>query len=84
MVWSKPSKVSGGLNSTGDEIANCMSYDGSKMLLHRVEGGQSDIWESKLVGANWTDPKKLPLMISSDKNNEKYASYSDDGWKIFF
>ncbi|MFN5983079.1 MAG: OmpA family protein [Fluviicola sp.] len=82
--WSKPSKVNGGLNSTGDEIANCLSYDGSKMLLHRTEGGQSDIWESKLVGANWSDPKRLPLMISSDKNNEKYASYSDDGWKIFF
>lgn len=82
--WSKPTKVNGGLNSTGDEIANCMSYDGSKMLLHRTEGGQSDIYESRLVGANWSDPKKLPLMISSDKNNEKYASYSDDGWKIFF
>ncbi len=82
--WAAPNKVNGTLNSTGDEIANCMSYDGSKMLLHRLEGGQTDIWESKLVGANWGDPKRMPFQISSEKNNEKFASYSEDGWKIYF
>ena len=84
-TWSKPKALAGTINSTTDDVSNCLSYDGSKMLLHRADQtGQTDIYESKLVGANWSDPKKMVFQISSDKASETYASYSDDGWKIFF
>lgn len=82
--WGKPKQLAGAINSNSDDVSNCLSYDGSKMLLHREDNGQTDIYESKLSGSNWTDPKKLVFHISSDKSNEKYASYNDDGYKIYF
>lgn len=82
--WSTPTRLAGPINSNNDDISNCLSYDGTKMLLHRETGGQTDIFESKLKGNEWSDPTRLSMFISSDKNNERYASYSEDGWKIYF
>jgi outer membrane protein OmpA-like peptidoglycan-associated protein/tetratricopeptide (TPR) repeat protein len=82
--WSKPKAIKGAVNSESDDVSNNLSYDGTKLLMHRVEDGQCDIFESKLVGANWTAPTKLPSAISSTRANERFASYSDDGWSIFF
>lgn len=82
--WSTPTKLSGPINSNNDDISNCLSYDGTKMLLHRETGGQTDIFESKLKGNEWSDPVRLSIFISTDKNNERYASYNEDGWKIYF
>jgi len=82
--WNAPKQVSGPLNSTGDDVSDNMSYDGTRMLLHREVNGQMDVFESKLTGLNWSDPALLHFQISSQKANEKYASYSSDGWSIFF
>lgn len=82
--WSKPAPLKGGVNTDVDDVSNNLSYDGTSMLLHRVEDGQCDIFESKLVGANWTAPTKLPPSISSNRANERFASYSADGWSIYF
>jgi outer membrane protein OmpA-like peptidoglycan-associated protein/tetratricopeptide (TPR) repeat protein len=81
--WSSPKSIKG-VNSTADEVSNNLSYDGTSMLIHRVEDGQCDIFESKLSGANWSAPTKLPTSISSDRANERFASYSADGWSIYF
>lgn len=82
--WSKPQAIKGAVNTESDDVSNNLSYDGTKMLMHRVEDGQCDIFESKLVGANWTAPTKLPSAISSTRANERFASYSHDGWSIYF
>jgi outer membrane protein OmpA-like peptidoglycan-associated protein len=82
--WSNANKLAGPINSTGDDISNCIYYDGTKMLLHRDNGGQTDIYESKLKGATWTDPQIMNFNISTPKNNERYACYNDDGWKLYF
>lgn len=82
--WTTPTKLAGPINSNNDDISNCLSYDGTKMLLHRETGGQTDIFESKLKGNEWSNPERLSIFISSDKNNERYASYNEDGWKIYF
>lgn len=82
--WSSPTQLRGPINSDKDDISNCLSYDGTKMLIHRELGGQTDIFESKLTGIEWSAPKAMSLFISSEKNNERYASYSEDGWKIYF
>lgn len=84
MKWSKPMQIKGGVNTTADDVSNNLSYDGTRMLLHREDGGQMDIYESELKGLNWSDPKKLHFQISSGRANEVYASYSNDGWSIFF
>tara|TARA_R110002072_G_scaffold67521_3_gene165590 strand:+ start:19563 stop:21632 length:2070 start_codon:yes stop_codon:yes gene_type:complete len=83
-VWKKPQPLKGSVNTPEDDISNNLSYDGTKMLLHRDVDGQLDIFESTLNGFNWTDPTKLPFQISSGKANEVYASYSEDGWSIYF
>lgn len=54
------------------------------MLLHRVDGDQTDIFESVLNGLKWESPVKLPRQISTANNNEVFASYSHDGWSIYF
>lgn len=82
--WSAIKHLSGAINTVEDEVCNTMSYDGTRMLLHRETKEGSDIYESKLSGDSWSDPAKLSSMISSQKANEKYACYNDDGYKIYF
>lgn len=82
--WAKPKQLKGGVNTESDDVSNNISYDGTKMLLHREVDGQFDIFESTLNGYDWTNPVKMPFQISSGKANEVYAAYSDDGWSIYF
>lgn len=81
--WSEPKGIKE-VNSLEDDVSNNISYDGTRMLLHSAENGLTDIYESNLVGTNWTKPEKMPFQISSVKANDRYASYSPDGWSIFF
>jgi len=83
-VWSAPQQVAGGVNSLIDDISNNLSFDGTKMLLHRESAGQKDIYESQLKGTSWSEPKIFNFQISSPKANEQYASYSDDGWSLYY
>lgn len=82
--WSSPKRLAGAVNSDVDDVSSCLSYDGTKMLMHRVVDGQTDIFESTLKGASWSAPTKLPFQISSKKANEVFAAYSADGWSIYF
>lgn len=82
--WSKPKAIDGPVNSESDDVSNNLSYDGTKLLMHRVVDGQCDIFESELKGADWTAPEKLASSISSSRANERFASYSADGWSIYF
>lgn len=84
MKWSNAQQLKGGVNTASDDVSNNLSYDGTKMLLHREDNGQMDIYESVLKGATWSDPSKLHFQISSTRANEVYASYSNDGWSIYF
>ncbi len=84
MKWSSPKQIDGGVNTASDDVSNNLSFDGTKMLLHREDNGQMDIYESNLKGLNWTNPTKMHFSISSTRANEIYAAYSNDGWSIFF
>src|SRR5690554_2560745 len=54
------------------------------MLLHKDNGGQTDIYESKLVRAPSTAPEILPHQISASRTNDMYGAYSHDEYKITF
>lgn len=82
--WSAPQRLKGGINTSGDDVSNNLSYDGTRMLLHREVDGQYDIFESKLKGYDWSNPEKMNFQISSPRANEVYAAYSEDGWSIYF
>lgn len=83
-VWEPAKPLPGDVNSRKDDIVNNLSYDGTKMLLHKDNDGQLDIYESELKGANWGYPEILPRQISSPRDNEMYGSYNHDGYNIFF
>lgn len=80
--WRKPKKIAGPVNTDADDISNNLYYDGTKMLFHRVEDGASNIYESQLKGVDWMIPKKMHRNIST-KNNEAYASYNHDRYKLY-
>ncbi len=83
-VWLKPEPLPGNVNSAEDDIVNNLSYDGTRMLMHKNNDGQTDIYESELKGANWSFPEIMARQISSPRANEKYASYNHDGYNIYF
>ena len=82
--WSAPKQIVGGVNSLLDDVSSNLSFDGTRMLLNRETNGQKDIYESILKGNSWTDPAIFNFQISSQKTNEEYAAYSDDGWSLYF
>lgn len=84
LKWATPVAIKGGVNTAADDVSNNISFDGTKMLLHRDDNGQIDIYESTLKGASWSDPAKLHFQISSNRANEIYGAYSNDGWSIYF
>lgn len=81
--WTKAKPIKG-VNTESDDISGNLSFDGTKMLMHREVDGQTDIFESELKGLNWSSPKKAHYQISSPRSNERYAAYSPDGWSIYF
>jgi outer membrane protein OmpA-like peptidoglycan-associated protein/tetratricopeptide (TPR) repeat protein len=82
--WLDPTRILGPLNTKTDDVVNTISYDGNSMLLHRKVNGQTDIFESKLQGALWSDPILLNRNISNEKFNDRFACYNHDGYKIYF
>lgn len=82
--WRAAKPIPGDVNSKEDDFVNNLAYDGTSMLLHKNNEGQTDIYESHLKGAKWGYPEIMPRQISSDRANEKYASYNHDGYNIFF
>lgn len=82
--WAAPNKLKGAINSTGDDVSDCMHFNGTKMLLHRKDGDQYDIYESKLIGSTWSEPVKLNANVSNGRLSERYASYNEDGYRIYF
>ncbi|HZH87293.1 MAG TPA: OmpA family protein [Brumimicrobium sp.] len=83
-TWQKAKPIPGSVNTSLDDIVNNLAYDGTKLLLHKDNEGQTDIYESVLNGANWSFPEILPHQISSSRTNDMYASYSHDGYNITF
>jgi outer membrane protein OmpA-like peptidoglycan-associated protein/tetratricopeptide (TPR) repeat protein len=82
--WGSPKPVKGAVNSANDDVSNNLYFDGTKMLFHRKVEGKTDLYESELMGANWTKPSKLHPNISSSKYDEKYGAYGADDVKLFF
>ena len=82
--WLAPKKLQGDINSKVDDVVNTISYDGTTLLMHRSVNNQSDIFESKLVGANWSTPEVMNHNISNPKYNDRFACYNHTGYKIYF
>ena len=50
-------------------ISSSLAYDGQRLLLFKYKDGQSDIYESKLNGTEWSEPKlKMSKVVNTDAN----------------
>ena len=82
--WSKPTPAKGNINSAKDEISNCFSYNGTKMLISKTnDQGNYDIYETFLKGDTWSDPVSFSRNINL-KSNDIYASYSASDVYIYY
>ncbi len=83
--WSEAKALGESINEPGRyNSAIALSNDGQKLLLYRDDAfGNGDIYESQLVGINWTVPVKFPEPINS-KDHESSASFSPDGHSLYF
>lgn len=82
--WTKPKALKGKINTAGNDISNNLSYDGTKMLMSKLNAaGNSDIYESFLKGDTWSDPVSFSRDVNL-KSNERYASYNFNDRAIYF
>lgn len=82
--WQKPQALKGKINTEGNDISNNLSYDGTRMLMSKLNAaGNSDIYESFLKGDTWSDPISFSRDINL-KSNERFASYNFNDRAIYF
>ncbi len=81
--WSEPALLGELINQPGNNnSAIALSNDGQRMLLYRGDP-DGNIYESVLIGEEWSDPVELVKPINSSKH-ESTASISPDGRTIYF
>lgn len=82
--WKKPSAANGKINTDKDDLSNNFSYNGTKMLISRINSaGNYDIYETFLKGDSWGEPINFSINING-KANDIYASYNYTDDKIYY
>ena len=80
--WQKPEVLN--INPPSGHIATVnVSADGQTLLIYRDDGGDGNLYESKLVGELWSDP----VLIGSDVNTkawETHCALAADGNTLYF
>lgn len=80
--WQTPEVLN--INKVGQHLATInVSADGQTLFLYRDDGGNGNIYESKLVGELWSDP----VLMGSDINSsawETHGALSADGQTFYF
>jgi outer membrane protein OmpA-like peptidoglycan-associated protein/tetratricopeptide (TPR) repeat protein len=82
--WNKAITAKGKINTDRDDLSNNFSYNGTKMLISRINGnGNYDIYETFLKGDTWGEPINFSINING-KANDIYASYNYTDDKIYY
>jgi len=64
--WTEPKKVEGAINTNDNDACIAISGDGQRMFMFRsVMGDPGTIYECKLEGTTWSEPRKLYGEINS-------------------
>ena len=64
-TWSEPVSVPS-LNTNGNDAAVAISPDGSTLFTFSSNNDLGDLYQSNLVGTNWTAPEKLNKNINTE------------------
>ena len=84
--WTEPVRMSDSVNTDSHDACLYISPDGQMMYVYQFEGGADaggSIYESRLIGREWTKPEKLIADINSEYW-ETDASLNTSGNIIFF
>jgi outer membrane protein OmpA-like peptidoglycan-associated protein len=82
--WQTPKPIKGNINTEQDDISNNFSYNGTKMLMNKINSaGNFDIYETFLKGDSWSDPVSFARNINL-KSNDIYASYNFNDKLIYY
>ena len=81
-VWQAPELLN--INTpTGHMATINVSADGQTLFIYRDDGGDGNIYESRLVGELWSDP----VLVGSDVNTkswEPHCALTADGNTLYF
>lgn len=81
-TWQAPELLN--INPPAGHLATVnVSADGQTLFLYKDEGGDGNLYESKLVGELWSDP----ILIGSDVNTkswEPHCALTADGSTLYF
>ncbi len=85
--WKFPVSISKNINTRLNEGTSTISADGRKIIFTSCTGrdgvGSCDLYESKRVGSEWSEPKNLGRNVNSAEW-ESQPSLSADGRTLYF
>lgn len=86
-AWSQPKSISPKINTQANEGTCSISADGRTLVFTSCDSrdsfGSCDLYISKKVGEEWSEPKNLGLMVNSS-SWESQPSLSSDGRILYF
>lgn len=86
-AWSQPKSLSPKINTQANEGTCSISADGRTLVFTSCDSkdsfGSCDLYISKKVGEEWSEPKNLGLMVNSS-SWESQPSLSSDGRILYF
>ena len=71
------------ISGQGHEATVNVAADGQTLLMYRDDGGDGNLYESKLVGELWSDPALLGSDINT-KSWETHCALAADGNTLYF
>jgi outer membrane protein OmpA-like peptidoglycan-associated protein/tetratricopeptide (TPR) repeat protein len=85
--WSSPVSISKNINTRLNEGTCTISADGRKLIFTSCTGrdgmGSCDLYESRKIGNDWTEPRNLGKRVNSAEW-ESQPSLSADGRTLYF
>ncbi|MES2836399.1 MAG: hypothetical protein V4667_02660 [Bacteroidota bacterium] len=82
--WTAAQKISDNINTVNHEASVGISTDGQTIYIYEEEKVNGQLYESKLIGNEWTKPVKLPKPINEADYWVPSASVTSDGNTIYF
>lgn len=75
------------LNTSTDDVSGGLSYDGQRLLIYKQEDGNTDVFESRLDGKEWSEANRKmgeKLKGGNTDKDETFASYDPPGVKVYY
>jgi len=79
--WQKPELLN--INNEGHLASINVAADGQRLFMYRDDEGDGNIYQSRLIGEQWSEPEKLGSNINT-KSWETHAALTADESTMYF